>query len=270
MLSPFRYPGGKTWLVPRIAEWVQQQPNIVEFAELFAGGASVGLAIAAAGLVEHVTLIERDPAIAVVWQAIFYGDAEAFADRILRFVCTAETVRDVLTASPVSPLDYAFQSLVKNRCSHGGIMTSGSGLLKHGENGKGLTSRWYPDTLAQRIMRLAMLKRCVTIIVGDGLTYLEKTRLRQDVAYFIDPPYTAPGKRAGRRLYRYHEIDHERLFTLCSVAAGPFAMTYDNSESVREMAARKGFCIEMVSMRGNRCIAIPELLIFPPPRSSLP
>ena len=36
--SPFRYPGGKTWFVPRVRQWLISQPNKpTEFVEPFAG-----------------------------------------------------------------------------------------------------------------------------------------------------------------------------------------------------------------------------------------
>jgi len=43
--------------------------------------------------------------------------------------------------------DLAFQTILRNRVNRGGILVDGAGRVKHGENGKGLTSRWYPETL---------------------------------------------------------------------------------------------------------------------------
>ena len=42
--SPFRYPGGKTWLIPYIRSWLaSKQPGIGVLVEPFAGGGIVGL-----------------------------------------------------------------------------------------------------------------------------------------------------------------------------------------------------------------------------------
>ena len=41
--SPFRYPGGKTWLVPRVRQWLASIERPHELIEPFAGGAIVGL-----------------------------------------------------------------------------------------------------------------------------------------------------------------------------------------------------------------------------------
>src|SRR5690606_40499726 len=53
-ISPFRYPGGKTWLVPVAREWLQMIGRPKVLLEPFAGGAHTGLTAAAARLAEHV------------------------------------------------------------------------------------------------------------------------------------------------------------------------------------------------------------------------
>ena len=65
--SPFRYPGGKTWLVPRVFQWLfakEQRP--AEFIEPFAGVAIVGLTVAFENLADHVTRVEMDSQVAAV------------------------------------------------------------------------------------------------------------------------------------------------------------------------------------------------------------
>lgn len=53
--SPFRYPGGKTWLVPRIRQWLKKHP--AHFIEPFAGGGIVSLTVAAEDLADRVTMV---------------------------------------------------------------------------------------------------------------------------------------------------------------------------------------------------------------------
>jgi DNA adenine methylase len=63
--SPFRYPGGKTWLVPRIREWLAHRPSApTAFIEPFAGGAIVSLTVAFERLAAHVTIVELDHQVA--------------------------------------------------------------------------------------------------------------------------------------------------------------------------------------------------------------
>src|SRR5271157_5777323 len=57
--SPFRYPGGKTWLVPYARRWLRSQSRPVgQLVEPFAGGGIVGLTAAFERLAKRVTLIE--------------------------------------------------------------------------------------------------------------------------------------------------------------------------------------------------------------------
>ncbi len=59
--SPFRYPGGKTWLVPHIRQWLSGFPTKPRLlVEPFAGGSIIGLTAAFENLAERVLLVELD------------------------------------------------------------------------------------------------------------------------------------------------------------------------------------------------------------------
>ena len=260
--SPFRYPGGKTWLVPEVTLWLSRKNRQVgHFVELFAGGGIVGLTVAAEGLADHVTMIELDPDVASVWHTIFSDAAEWLARRILAFDLTSEHLQETLSRPTATTKEKAFQTILKNRTYHGGILAPGSAPLKSGENGKGIASRWYPTTLARRIRNLIPLRDRITFIEGDALAYLEDHLDDKATTFFLDPPYTAPGKSAGKRLYRFFDIDHARLFDLCKAAAGDFMMTYDDAESVRDMAESREFTITKVPMKNTHHAEMYELLI---------
>jgi len=263
-LSPFRYPGGKTWLVPTVREWLKRrQQKPADFIETFAGGGIIGLTVAHEYLADHVTMIELDPEISAVWHTILSGDAEWLAQKILAFDLSLANARKAIEESATTTREKAFQTILKNRTFHGGILAAGSGFLKNGENGKGIASRWYPRTLAKRIRYIMKFRERITFVEGDGMQYMRKTADRPDVVYLIDPPYTAPGKRAGSRLYTFFEIDHEQLFDIAKTVRGDFMMTYDDAKSVRNMAERRNFHISTVPMKGTHHNEVEELLITP-------
>lgn len=260
--SPFRYPGGKTWLVPRIRAWLLSLPEPpAEFFEPFAGGAIVGLSVAAERLAQHVTLVELDEDVAAVWKVIIEGDAEWLAYRILNFDLTPANADRVLDEVAPTLQERAFQTILKNRIHHGGILAPGAGRIKTGENGRGINSRWYPETLCRRILKVARMRERLTFIQGDGLDILRDHALRTDVVHFIDPPYTAAGKRAGRRLYTHHELDHEALFSIAASLEGDFLMTYDHCEGVRALARQYHLDTEAVAMKNTHHARMTELLI---------
>ncbi|MCG6553780.1 MAG: DNA adenine methylase [Candidatus Magnetominusculus sp. LBB02] len=269
-LSPFRYPGGKTWLVPTVRQWLKcQKHKPSEFIEVFAGGGIVGLSVANERLSGHVTMIELDPEIAAVWHTILSDDAQWLAKEILSFELSIDNARRALERTATNTREKAFQTILKNRTFHGGIIAAGSGFLKSGENGKGIASRWYPQTIAKRIRYIETFRQRITFIEGDGIQYMREMAHRQDVAYFIDPPYTAPGKRAGSRLYTFFEIDHEQLFDIALTLRADFMMTYDDAASVRKMADSRNFHIATVPMKGTHHNEVEELLVTPVPKHIL-
>ena len=260
--SPFRYPGGKTWLVPFVQEWMLSQPKRpVEFIEPFAGGAIIGLTVGFEKLADHVTLVELDKQVSAVWKTILEGDYQWLADQILKFDLTSESVEVVLSQTDVSTEEKAFQILLKNRINRGGILAPGAGKIKHGENGKGMKSRWYPETLAKRILNIGKIRERISFVEGDGLEVLQQNAHRSDAAFFIDPPYTAAGKKAGARLYTHFELDHEKLFSIVENLEGDFLMTYDNAPEIQTMTENHGFSTEPIAMKNTHHAEMSELLV---------
>ncbi|MBI3654366.1 MAG: DNA adenine methylase [Acidobacteria bacterium] len=258
--SPFRYPGGKTWLVPKIRQWLKKRPD--EFIEPFAGGGIISLTVAAENLAEHITMIEIDEQVAAVWQTILTdGKGEWLADRIATFDLTPESLHNALAVKATSIQEQAFQTILKNRTFHGGILAAGSAPLKHGENGKGIKSRWYAETLKKRILAIGEICQRLHFIQGDGIEIIKTNLKRRNTAFFIDPPYTASGKKAGKRLYTHHEVKHEELFGLVAAVQGDFLMTYDDAESIRELSRKHGFDTQVVAMKNTHHAELKELLI---------
>ena len=260
--SPFRYPGGKTWFVPTFRDWIKNHyPKPEILIEPFAGGGIISLTALFEEFVSHVVMVELDDEIAAVWQAVVNGDAEWLANRILRFDLSKESVTQELEKTARTRRNKAFQTVLKNRTLHGGILAEGSGFIKYGENGKGIRSRWYPATLAKRFVELNHVARRIDFRCDDGLKIMQEFASRKDVVYFLDPPYTAGGKKAGKRLYRHCDIDHERLFTLCESVKGDFLMTYDNADEVKMMARNHGFQMRLIPMTNTHHATMQELVI---------
>ncbi len=260
--SPFRYPGGKTWLVPRIRVWLanlKTKPKL--FVEPFAGGGIVGLTVAFEKLADHVLLVELDDQVAAVWRVILSDDAEWLTNRIINFNLTKENVDEILSQDADTLPEKAFQTIINNRVNHGGIMAPGAGRIKFGESGKGIKSRWYPETLKKRILAISKIRERITFIEGDGIKAMQQHQDNNYCAFFVDPPYTAGNKKAGKRLYKHSEIDHNELFRISSLLAGDFLITYDNNENIRDLSAKHSLETQLVSMKNTHHARMKELLI---------
>lgn len=262
--SPFRYPGGKTWLVPYVRMWLQnlrQKPGI--FIEPFVGGGIVSLTVAFEDLADRILAVELDRDVAAVWRTILSDDNDWLANQIVEFDLTPESVREELARDPNDTKELAFQTILRNRTYHGGILAPGSGVLKYGENGKGIKSRWYPYTLFKRIQNIKHVRDKVTFIEGDGVEMVKRHAHDESAVFFIDPPYTAGknGKRAGTRLYTHSELDHEELFKQSQAIRGDFLMTYDKADEVIQLAARHDFAARPISMMNTHHATMQELAI---------
>ena len=189
------------------------------------------------------------------------GDAGWLASRILNFEMTKENAIDALASSRRSSREIAFQTIIKNRTFHGGILAAGSGFLKNGEAGKGILSRWYPSTLAKRMRNIDLIRTRLSFECRDAFEVLEENKKDKDAVFFIDPPYTAGGKKAGSRLYTHSRLDHERLFSVCSELSGDFIMTYDNAPEVKELARIHCLQAKPIAMKNTHHAAMTELVI---------
>jgi len=244
--SPFRYPGGKTWLIPTVRQWLKQENKAISILiEPFAGGGIVSLTAAFEKLAEQITMVELDEEIAAVWEVIFNGKNKWLADKIYSFELTHENIKAELD-NPVKLLqDVAFCTILKNRVFHGGILAKGAGMIKNGENGRGIASRWYPKTLRDRILAISFVKSKINFITGDAFEVLEQNLSNEQAYFFIDPPYTV----AGKRLYTHFDIDHERLFELSAQLKGKFMLTYDDTTEIRQLANKYNLQYKTMPMK---------------------
>ena len=256
--SPFRYPGGKTWLIPVVRRWLQQEnKQVSELIEPFVGGGIVSLTAAFEKLAAHIVMVEKDEEIAAVWEVILNGKNKWLADKVYSYDLTIDNVKNELENPNKKITDIAFCTILKNRIYHGGILAKGSGMIKNGENGKGITSRWYPKTLRDRILAIGYVKECIDFISGDAFDVLEQNRDNENAYFFIDPPYTV----AGKRLYTYSDIDHEYLFELTSSLRGKFMLTYDDTDEIRRLADKYNLHYKTIPMKTTHHLKKKEIII---------
>ncbi len=255
--SPFRYPGGKTWLIPTVRNWLKQKAKASLLIEPFAGGGIVSLTAAFEKLAEHIIMVEMDKEIAAVWEVILTDKNKWLADKIYSFQLTHEHVNEELDKPDKLLQDIAFCAVLKNRIFHGGILAKGSGMIKNGENGKGLASRWYPKTLHDRIRAIEFVNNRIEFISGDAFEIIAQNINNKDAFFFIDPPYTV----AGKRLYTHYELDHEKLLWLTAQLKGKFMLTYDDTTEIRLLADKNRLQYKTLPMKTTHHVEKNEIII---------
>jgi len=219
------------------------------------------------GLANSAYMGEIDQDVASVWISILNSsdeDVSWLCKKILEFNVTLDNVQKIINGKPRSIKAKAFRTIIKNRMHRGGILAPGSGLLKAGESNKGLHSRWYPETLVKRISIIRKIKRKIVFKNIDAFDLIQRFSHKPNAFYFIDPPYTIGGKRAGKRLYSHNEVDHDILFQKLASVTGSVMLTYDDSPEVRALARRYKFKIKSISMMNSHNATMRELIILKP------
>lgn len=260
--SPFRYPGGKTWFVPYFRNWLASldyTPSTI--VEPFAGGGIISLTAVMEGLVQGAIMCELDKNVAAVWEVMLNGEKDKLNGKIASFKITRASVIKELSSPSRGKTDLAFKTILRNRVQRSGIMASGARLVRKGENGKGVASRWYPETLQRRINEISAYSRKICFRNEDGMIAIRENVSKSDVVFFVDPPYTAGGKNAGKRLYNVCNLDHEELFRLVSLVSGKVLMTYDDSDEIKNLARKYHLNISYIPMMNSHNREMNELAI---------
>lgn len=256
--SPFRYAGGKSWFVKIASKWMANRKVRAKLlVEPFAGGANISLCAVHANLVDKVEFSELDRDVAAAWKSMLNGHAVWLGKKIRAFPIGRRNVIEHLEQKPTTLHDRAFHCLLRNRTARGGVIADGAGLIRKGEAGMGVRSRWYPQTISDRIAAISNFRGKLNFFQCDGFKLIQKNKNKKAALFFVDPPYT----RAARRLYRHWEIDHERLFRVLQQVKGDVLMTYDDTREVRRWASKYGFQVKTIAMRTTHHTTKRELMI---------
>jgi len=236
------------------------EPRPKLLVEPFCGGATVSLTGVFERLVERCLMVELDRDVAAFWHCALRHGTE-LRELVDKFEPTRENINDLASEVPQNLISHGFRTLVLNRTRRGGILAEGASLSRAGENNKGVASRWYAKTLIKRLQDIE--GRCDRIVFceGDGLSTLRAVADLPGTVAFVDPPYTAGGKRAGKRLYTHHALDHHALFKTLAEAGIDFLMTYDRAPEIVDLVGEFGFCAVEVVMKNTHHAKMQELVI---------
>jgi DNA adenine methylase len=218
-ISPLRYPGGKGKLVPFFRKVLELNGLIgAEYAEPYAGGCAVGLALLTAGYCSRVHLNDIDRSIYLFWK-VALQQPDALCKKIRDTKVTPSEwrrqrkIHENLTDH--SDIEIAFSTFFLNRTNRSGIIRGGGMIGGNEQKGKWrLDARYYRDTLITRIERLARLSNSVKLYNLDAEVFLQGQipLLPNRSLIYLDPPYY----KKGHKLYQnyYSKPDHKRLAEL--------------------------------------------------------
>lgn len=236
-LSPLRYPGGKSKLIDYIYFKLNSN-NTNVFVEPFAGGASVGLSLLDAGVINNLILNDIDFGIYSLF-FIIKNNPNRLINKINKY---KPTHKDYFKAQETIKSNYkncdefkaAWSLLLVNRLAYSGICKANPLGGKNGSMND-LLVRWNPKTLCNRIDKINKMSNKITVLNMDALELIEEMYWEPSTTIFIDPPYF----KKGKDLYEhyYNKEDHIKLNVLLDnlyqgMPGADMILTYDNDEYI--------------------------------------
>lgn len=244
-VTPLRYPGGKTWLLGYVKEFLEfhkLEPRVV--VEPYAGSASISVGLLRVGLVHEAYISEKDPLIVAFWNAVLENN-----DELVEYVSTLEISMDMWfssrkylsydSAEKYGTIELAGAFLFFNRTNYSGIIKGGPLGGKKQESPYKLDCRFNRKRIIERIRNLQSLEGRLHVSERDGIDFMKKMTLTgsEEMIFYIDPPYY----EAGRNLYRYYFTDkeHEELSAFLTTLELPWLLSYDDAEFIRALYKKK-------------------------------
>lgn len=249
--SPLRYPGGKTCLLDLTATMLRV--NGLErghYAEPYAGGCGLALALLYGGHVADIYINDIDPSVWAFWHCVLH-ETQSLVALIERTPVTVDEwmkQRDTHRRQDTSnTLELGFSTFFLNRTNRSGII-KGAGViggLEQNGNYK-IDCRYNHTELVRRVARVKRYEEQIHLSNLDALDFLRQVRVSvpKTALLFIDPPYY----KKGADLYTsfYEPEDHAILAKRVLELEHPWVVTYDDTPEIRGLYRdRRQYCFDI-------------------------
>lgn len=246
-VTPLRYPGGKSQLLPLLAEILRaNQLFHCTYIEPFAGGCGLALGLLLEGKVARLHINDIDPSIHAFWYSALHN-TDALLDRMWRTPVTMEEwhrQRRIQTDGRSSMLTLGFSTLFLNRTNRSGILKAGviGGLSQQGNYL--LDCRFNKDDLERKIIEISQYRNAIELTSLDALELVGTLQKKygKHTLVNLDPPYYKRGPELYTSFYEHN--DHASLATMVQKLKLPWMVTYDDCEAIRDLYA-KSYCQTM-------------------------
>nr|WP_319387020.1 DNA adenine methylase [uncultured Roseibium sp.] len=205
------------------------------YAEPFAGGAGLALALLFNGVVSEIHLNDIDRGISSLWNCIL-DHTDELLELLRETPVTIEEwhrQRDKNARADASEIEAAFSTLFLNRTNRSGII-KGAGVIGglHQNGNYLLDCRFNKEELARRIRRIKRYRSRIHFSSRDALEFLDiiDQELPERALVCADPPYFVKGSNLYTSFYRSE--DHSKLAEQILGLTSPWVTTYDNCEEI--------------------------------------
>lgn len=264
LVSPLRYPGGKSLIFPFVSAFLRENNLIGSiYAEPFAGGAGLALALLYNDLVSKIYINDLDRAIYSFWHTAL-NDTENFCDWISKVPITIKSWRKYhkiyLNSQNALEVELAKATFFLNRTNVSGVIKGGviGGLDQSGSYK--IDARFNRESLIQRIMRLNEHKKNIILSNLDAIAFLKRREeMKRSVFVYLDPPYYQ--KASNLYMNYFHDNDHERLAQMVLKMNKQWMVSYDNHSFIHSLYSKQNRLLYSLQQSTSNRIG-KEVLIF--------
>jgi DNA adenine methylase len=229
--SPLRYPGGKRRLTNTVFELLERNGlKDIEYAEPYAGGASLALALLLEEYASVVHINDLSRPVHAFWQTALH-ETDALCQRIHDAdVNMEEWVRQRAVyddRDSADTDDLGFATLFLNRTNRSGIIGGGVIGGKSQAGAWALDARFNKPEIIRRIRRLARYRDRIKLYGLDARDFTDRVvrKLGPNSLTFVDPPYIERG--LGLYMNTYSLSDHAAIERVVASLPTPWLVTYD-------------------------------------------
>ncbi len=242
ILSPLRYPGGKS----RIAAFVKQiikDNNLLDgvYVEPYAGGAAVALSLLMDEYVSRIIINDKDRSIYAFWYSVL-NETERLCQYIEETPVTMDTwrmQREIQLAenkNTVDLLSLGFSTFFMNRTNRSGIIKAGviGGFDQTGSYK--IDARYKKEELIGRIRRISAYADRIELHNEDAVDLISRISkiTPQNTIMYLDPPYYKKGR--GLYMNYYNDSDHKTIRdVITNVNTIRWIVSYDNSTFIKSL-----------------------------------
>ena len=238
-VSPLRYPGGKSRLLPLVADILKS--NGLErghYIEPYAGGSGLALSLLFGGHVDQLHINDIDKGVWAIWKSILTNTSN-FCELIQSTPVNVEEWRRqkaIFEEANSDCLTLGFAAFFLNRTNRSGIIKSGGVIGGMEQAGVyKIDCRFNKQNLIKRIERIARYGKRIHLTNQDALGLLRSLqgKLPQRSFFCIDPPYY----RKGASLYTNFFIaqDHVALRDAVLEMRYAWIITYDKCDEIQRL-----------------------------------
>ena len=237
LLSPLRYPGGKSKIYKRVKTLIEfNMFGDRTYVEPFAGGFGLGVALLFDNIMERAVLNDLDTHIYNFWYSVLNHTDELLGMIDITPITIEERERqlDIYRDDSASILDDGFATLFLNRVNFSGIIKGGPIGGFSQEGAYKIDCRFNKEQIKERIENIALLRDRIDLhnLDASDLIINQLGDIRDTAFFNIDPPYV----KKGDQLYTnyFEESDHRNLAQVINAHLRdiPWIVTYDDCELI--------------------------------------